>query len=185
MLILVAITCVARLGYWQVVARDRLLEAGAAQMRATVTNEPIRGTITDRTGAVVLATTVLRHRLVTQATALSPADRIATGDSLTSLLALNAQSATRLRATLDSGRKWAVLLPALDAIRPDERARGETALAARLAFIEQVHPFALLALAHSLALRDDYGVLGLGEQPNVGHQKGISSGFVSSEGIFS
>ena len=125
-LILVAITCVARLGYWQVVARDRLLEAGAAQMRATVTNEPIRGTITDRTGAVVLATTVLRHRLVTQATALSPADRIATGDSLTSLLALNAQSATRLRATLDSGRKWAVLLPALDDTQTD-LVRGEMA----------------------------------------------------------
>ena len=51
-LILVAAACVARLGYWQVVARDRLLDAGAAQLRSTVTNDPIRGTITDRTGAV-------------------------------------------------------------------------------------------------------------------------------------
>ena len=37
-LILIAWICVARLGYWQVVARDQLLEAAAAQLRTTVTN---------------------------------------------------------------------------------------------------------------------------------------------------
>ena len=62
-LILIAGVCVARLGYWQVVARDQLLEAAAAQLRTTVTNEPIRGTITDRTGAVVLATRLISNRI--------------------------------------------------------------------------------------------------------------------------
>lgn len=118
-LILVAVTCVARLGYWQVVARDRLLEAGASQMRATVTNEPIRGTITDRTGAVVLATTVLRHRLVSQATALPAADRVTTAEALVTALALSVPTAARLRTTLESGRKWTVLLPALDDTQTD------------------------------------------------------------------
>ena len=125
-LILIATICVARLGYWQVVARDRLLDAGAAQLRTTVTNEPIRGTITDRTGAVVLATTVLRHRLLSQGAALSAADRASTADALVTALALSPSNATKVRAVLESGRKWAVLLPALDDAQTDI-VRGEIA----------------------------------------------------------
>lgn len=125
-LILIATVCVARLGYWQVVARDRLLDAGAAQLRTTVTNEPIRGTITDRTGAVVLATTVLRHRLLSQGAALSAADRASTADALVTALALSPSNATKVRAVLESGRKWAVLLPALDDAQTDI-VRGEIA----------------------------------------------------------
>jgi cell division protein FtsI (penicillin-binding protein 3) len=125
-LILIAAVCVARLGYWQVVARDRLLDAGAAQLRTTVTNEPIRGTITDRTGAVVLATTVLRHRLLSQGAALSAADQALTADALVTALALSPSNATKVRAVLESGRKWAVLLPALDDAQTDI-VRGEIA----------------------------------------------------------
>ena len=125
-LILIAVVCVARLGYWQVVARDRLLEAAAAQMRTTVTNEPIRGTITDRTGAVVLATTVLRHRLLSQGAILSATDRAATADALATALALSPANATKVRALLESGRKWVVLLPALDDAQTDI-VRGEIA----------------------------------------------------------
>lgn len=125
-LILIATVCVARLGYWQVVARDRLLDAGAAQLRTTITNEPIRGTITDRTGAVVLATTVLRHRLLSQGAALSAADRASTADALVTALALSPSNATKVRAVLESGRKWAVLLPALDDAQTDI-VRGEIA----------------------------------------------------------
>jgi len=125
-LILIAAVCVARLGYWQVIARDQLLEAGAAQLRSTVTNEPIRGTITDRTGAVVLATTVLRHRLLSQGVALSAVDQASTAEALVTTLALSPSSATKLRAVLGSGRKWAVLLPALDDAQTDA-VRGEIA----------------------------------------------------------
>ena len=125
-LILIATICVARLGYWQVVARDQLLDAGAAQLRTTVTNEPIRGTITDRTGAVVLATTVLRHRLLSQGAVLSAADRASTADALVTALALSPLNATKVRAVLESGRKWAVLLPALDDAQTDI-VRGEIA----------------------------------------------------------
>ena len=125
-LILIATICVARLGYWQVVARDQLLDAGAAQLRTTVTNEPIRGTITDRTGAVVLATTVLRHRLLSQGAVLSAADRASTADALVTALALSPSNATKVRAVLESGRKWAVLLPALDDAQTDI-VRGEIA----------------------------------------------------------
>ncbi len=125
-LILIATICVARLGYWQVGARDQLLDAGAAQLRTTVTNEPIRGTITDRTGAVVLATTVLRHRLLSQGAALSAVDRASTADALVTALALSPSNATKVRAVLESGRKWAVLLPALDDAQTDI-VRGEIA----------------------------------------------------------
>ena len=125
-LILIAGVCVARLGYWQVVARDQLLEAAAAQLRITVTNEPIRGTITDRTGAVVLATTVLRHRLLSQGSVLPAADRASTADALVTSLALNTASANKVRAALETGRTWAVLLPALDDAQT-EIVRGEIA----------------------------------------------------------
>ena len=125
-LILIAGVCVARLGYWQVVARDQLLEAAAAQLHTTVTNEPIRGTITDRTGAVVLATTVLRHRLLSQGSVVSAADRTATADALITSLSLSPSAATKVRSLLESGRKWAVLLPALDDAQTDI-VRGEIA----------------------------------------------------------
>lgn len=126
LLLLNAVVCVARLGYWQVVARDQLLEAAAAQMRTTVTNEPIRGTITDRTGAVVLATTVLRHRLLSQGANLTATDRAATADALASALALSPSNATKVRTLIESGRKWVVLLPALDDAQTDI-VRGEIA----------------------------------------------------------
>lgn len=125
-LILIIGVCVARLGYWQVVARDQLLEAAEAQLRTTVTSEPIRGTITDRTGAVVLATTVLRHRLLSQGSVVSAADRAATADALATSLALSPAAEARVRAALESGRKWAVLLPALDEAQTDI-VRGEIA----------------------------------------------------------
>jgi cell division protein FtsI/penicillin-binding protein 2 len=125
-LILVAAACVARLGYWQVVARDRLLEAGVAQLQSTVTSDPIRGTITDRTGAVVLATTVLRHRLISQGLAIPPADQVSTADSLKSVLALDAAASSKIRSALETGRKWTVLLPALDDTQTDA-VRGEIA----------------------------------------------------------
>jgi cell division protein FtsI (penicillin-binding protein 3) len=125
-LILVAGVCVARLGYWQVVARDQLLEAAAAQLRTTVMNEPIRGTITDRTGAVVLATTVLRHRLLSQGSSTSVTDRAATAEALIEALALSPSTASKVRAVLESGRKWAVLLPTLDDAQT-EIVRGEIA----------------------------------------------------------
>lgn len=125
-LILIVGVCVARLGYWQVVARDQLLEAAEAQLRTTVTSEPIRGTITDRTGAVVLATTVLRHRLLSQGSVVSAADRAATADALATSLALTPAVEARVRAALESGRKWAVLLPALDEAQTDI-VRGEIA----------------------------------------------------------
>lgn len=117
-LILIAGVCVARLGYWQVVARDQLLEAAAAQLRTTVTNEPIRGTITDRTGAVVLATTVLRHRLLSQGSVVSAADRAATADALITSLALSPSAATKVRAVLESGRKWGCFFQRLMTLRP-------------------------------------------------------------------
>ena len=125
-LIFIVGVCVARLGYWQVVARDQLLEAAEAQLRTTVTSEPIRGTITDRTGAVVLATTVLRHRLLSQGSVVSAADRAATADALATSLALTPAAEARVRAALESGRKWAVLLPALDEAQTDI-VRGEIA----------------------------------------------------------
>lgn len=113
-LVIIAGVCVARLGYWQVVARDQLLDAAAAQLRTTVTNEPVRGTITDRTGAVVLATTVLRHRLLSQGALRTEEERASTAEALVLSLALGPGDASKVRAVLSSGRKWAVLLPALD-----------------------------------------------------------------------
>ena len=62
----------ARLAYWQVVDRERLAGQAAAQTTVTLESPSKRGDIYDRTGTVVLATTVQRERLVAAPDQLTP-----------------------------------------------------------------------------------------------------------------
>ncbi len=65
----------ARLAYWQVVDRERLASEALAQTTITIETPSRRGDVYDRTGTVVLATTVQRERLVAAPDQLTPESR--------------------------------------------------------------------------------------------------------------
>src|SRR6187399_3219889 len=103
------VALVARTAYWQVVRSDWLMVKAVAQ--TTVTNElpSRRGDIFDRTGVVLLATTVDRERLVASADQI-PANRIeSTGDALVRLLELEPAAELVLREKLASAKPYVIL----------------------------------------------------------------------------
>ena len=75
--VLVAGAAVVRTAQWQVLEHGRLVALARAQTTVRVEERMQRGTIYDRTGTVVLATTVDRDRLVGSPTQLRPAERVA------------------------------------------------------------------------------------------------------------
>ena len=75
----------ARAAYWQVLDRDRLVLAAADQTSARLETPSQRGDIYDRSGTVILATTVQRERLVAAPYLLSPDERRATVTELARL----------------------------------------------------------------------------------------------------
>ena len=113
-LIVAGSLCFGRLAQWQLIERERLLEAAGNRISEATAAAPLRGTITDRTGSVVLASTVMREQLVAQPSALSVEEKRQVGSTLISLLHLDADEASRLTSALDSSRSWSVLHPGLD-----------------------------------------------------------------------
>jgi cell division protein FtsI/penicillin-binding protein 2 len=113
-LVIAGVLCIGRLAQWQLVDRDRLLEVAGSRLSLSQSAEPLRGTIMDRTGSVVLAATVMRYQLVAETNALTDAERSAIESTLLEVLALDDIDATRLRAGLAARRAWSLLLPALD-----------------------------------------------------------------------
>jgi cell division protein FtsI (penicillin-binding protein 3) len=105
---------VGRLAFWQVVQHDRL--AGlAAQQTMVQTEEPShRGTIYDRTGTVVLATTVDRSRLDAAPSQLTPDRRTSVAAALVAALGLRGQAATDLTAKMTSDKAYVILEHGLD-----------------------------------------------------------------------
>jgi hypothetical protein len=73
--VLIAGAAVVRTAQWQVLERGRLVALAHAQTTVRVEERMQRGTIYDRTGTVVLATTVDRDRLVGSPAQLRPAER--------------------------------------------------------------------------------------------------------------
>jgi cell division protein FtsI/penicillin-binding protein 2 len=110
------IACIARLGYWQFVRHDDLVARARDQVTARIEVPPVRGTIYDRTGAVVLATSVERDLLSAfpaQLTGATDADTAALRESvaakLVAILGLAPTDADALRAKLAAGNAYAVL----------------------------------------------------------------------------
>ncbi|OGO58856.1 MAG: hypothetical protein A2Z32_11825, partial [Chloroflexi bacterium RBG_16_69_14] len=99
----------ARLAYWQVVDRERLASEAMAQTTVTLATPSKRGDVYDRTGTVVLATTVPRERLVAAPDQLTPERRRATVAELTSILGLDGAAAVALRDRLASDAKYLIL----------------------------------------------------------------------------
>ena len=106
--------CFGRLAQWQLVDRDRLLEVAGSRITLSAASDPLRGTITDRSGSVVLASTVMRQQLIAQPSLLSAEEKVSVRDVLVDLLSLNAEEAARVAAGLNSARQWSLLLTGLD-----------------------------------------------------------------------
>ena len=65
-LVLAGTLCLGRLAQWQLIERDRLLDVAGSRLSLSQSVEPLRGTIMDRTGSVVLAATVMRYQLIAE-----------------------------------------------------------------------------------------------------------------------
>jgi cell division protein FtsI/penicillin-binding protein 2 len=102
----------ARTAYWQVLRGDELMSKAAAQTTLRVEVPGRRGDIYDRTGTILLATTVDRDRLVAAADQLAkdPAQRIETADQLVKILKLeDSEEISALREKLDSGKPYVIV----------------------------------------------------------------------------
>ena len=80
----------ARLAYWQVIRRDDLAAMAVKQSSMTYKVPARRGAIYDRTGTVVLATSVQRDRLAANPKLLTPQRRGEVARELVTLLGLPA-----------------------------------------------------------------------------------------------
>ena len=119
LLLLVAFVLVAgslgvRLAYWQVVRRDELAAMAVRQSSMRYEIPAKRGSIYDRSGTVVLATSVSRDRLAANPKLLTPARRAEVAARLVQLLGLTGEDAANLTARMTSDREYVVLARALD-----------------------------------------------------------------------
>ena len=105
-----SLALVARLAFWQVGQRDFLIDQAASQTSVRVEEPTARGEIYDRTGTVVLATSVARDRLVASPHSMTRDERRSTADALIWMLGLDEEAATTLRARIDQKDKSYVIL---------------------------------------------------------------------------
>ena len=99
----------ARLAYWQVVRGDELSAMAVKQssMRYEIPSE--RGSIYDRTGTVVLATSVSRDQLAANPKHQTPERRAEVAATLVELLGLEGEAAEKLTARMKLEKEYVVL----------------------------------------------------------------------------
>ena len=104
----------SRLVWWQIVRHDDL--AAMARRQTTVkVEEPVRrGTIYDRTGTVVLATTITRYQVAAAADQLTQQQRRDVGTELAGILQLNADDTAILLDKIEAGRPYVILAKQVD-----------------------------------------------------------------------
>ena len=125
LLILVAFVVVAgslgvRLAYWQVARRDELAAMAVKQSSTRIDLPATRGSIYDRTGTVVLATSVSRDRLAAYPKLLTTQQRIADAAQLVAILGLEGDAAAQLTTKVESEREYVVLARDLDPAISDQ-----------------------------------------------------------------
>jgi cell division protein FtsI/penicillin-binding protein 2 len=103
-----------RLAYWQVSQRDKLAEEAFAQTTMRIESPSRRGDIFDRSGVVVLATTVDRERLAATPSELASKRRREVAAELVALLGLQGPDAATLTERMTSEKKYVVLAHGLD-----------------------------------------------------------------------
>jgi len=135
--VVASLALIGRLAYWQVLERVKLSDMALAQTTAKVSEPSRRGDIYDRSGTVVLATTVERDRLVASVADLTPAQLQQTADELVSMLGLDAEGAMALRDKLDARKAYVILARE---ITPVLAARIRSALSAKRIFGISLEP---------------------------------------------
>jgi cell division protein FtsI/penicillin-binding protein 2 len=118
--VLVAGSLGLRLGYWQVVRRDELAAMAVRQSSMRYEIPSRRGSIYDRSGTVVLATSVSRDRLAANPKLLTPERRAQVAARLVQLLGLTGDDAANLTARMTSEREYVVLARELDPLISDQ-----------------------------------------------------------------
>ena len=103
-----------RLAYWQVTRREELAALAVKQSSMTYTIPPKRGSIYDRTGTVVLATSVSRDRLAANPKLLTEAERTDVAARLVNVLGLEGDAAANLTQRMQSDKAYTVLARELD-----------------------------------------------------------------------
>jgi len=114
----------ARAAYWQVLDHERLAAAAADQTTVRLETPSQRGDVYDRTGTVVLATTVQRERLVAAPDQLSPDQRRATATELARLFELDETATVALREQLASSSRYLVIRHGLERTMADRIRTG-------------------------------------------------------------
>jgi cell division protein FtsI/penicillin-binding protein 2 len=100
----------SRLVWWQVVQHD-VLAAKAERQTTVQVEEPVRrGTIYDRTGTVVLATTVERYLVAASPDQLTPSQRQEVAAALVTILGLDGDAAIALTDKVTTTRPYVVLV---------------------------------------------------------------------------
>ena len=113
-LVVLAVSLCGRLAWWQLVRGSDLAAAADRQTTIRLETPSRRGTIYDRSGTVVLATSVDRYRLIGAPNMLSMEDRQKTAQGLITLLDLQQQDAVDLTDRMVSDRGYVVLTRAID-----------------------------------------------------------------------
>jgi cell division protein FtsI/penicillin-binding protein 2 len=108
-LVVVAGTLGVRLAYWQVARRDELAAMAVSRSTTTYPIPTKRGSIYDRTGTVLLATSVSRDRLAVDSKDLTAQQQAQTAATVTQILGLAGDAAQSLTDLVASGRPYAVL----------------------------------------------------------------------------
>ncbi len=98
-----------RLAYWQVARRSDLAAMAVRQSSTTYSIPTQRGSIYDRTGTVLLATSVNRDRLAVDSKDQTPDERAQTAATAVQILGLSGDAATTVTDLVNSGRPYAVL----------------------------------------------------------------------------
>ena len=117
--VVASLALVARLASWQVAQRDWLVGKAAAQTSVRVQEATKRGEIYDRTGTVILATSVARDRLVAAPKALDKATRRQTADELIRILGLDEAHAMALRDRMNQDKPYVILARGIEPAMSD------------------------------------------------------------------
>jgi cell division protein FtsI/penicillin-binding protein 2 len=126
-----SLTLTARLAYWQVLDRERLVSEAVAQTTVRLETPSKRGDIYDRSGTVILATTIQRERLIGAPDQLTPEHRRATVAELAKILGLDDAATMALGDKLTGDARYVILRHGLDRTVAD---RIRAALDAKRAF---------------------------------------------------
>ncbi len=128
---------VARTAYWQVARGAELAGLADAQTTATIEIPSRRGDIYDRSGTVLLATSVERDRLVAAPNQLTKERRQATESALVALLELDEAGTAALHARLVSDKSYVVLARGIEPAMSD---RIRQAVLAKRIFAVSLEP---------------------------------------------